>query len=80
VKDIWMAELLSSFRFAIGCPNFFSPTGRGVLIGDAAHTLPPSGGQSGAMALEDAEALAHTLATFQEQPYRVSWTTLLEKW
>jgi 2-polyprenyl-6-methoxyphenol hydroxylase-like FAD-dependent oxidoreductase len=80
VKDIWTAELLSSFRSAISCPNLFSPTGRVVLIGDAAHAIPPSAGQCGAMAREDAEALAHTLATFQEQPNRVLWTTLLEKW
>ena len=35
--------------------------GRGVLIGDAAHTCPPTVAQGGAMALEDAVVLAELL-------------------
>lgn len=34
---------------------------RVVVIGDAAHAIPPTGGQGAAMALEDAETLAYTL-------------------
>ena len=32
------------------------------MIGDAAHAIPPTGGQGAAQALEDAETLATTLA------------------
>lgn len=33
-----------------------------ILIGDAAHAIPPSGGQGAASAFEDAETLAYVLA------------------
>ena len=33
-----------------------------ILIGDAAHGMSPASGQGGAMAFEDAETLAYTLA------------------
>jgi 2-polyprenyl-6-methoxyphenol hydroxylase-like FAD-dependent oxidoreductase len=39
--------------------------GRVVLIGDAAHTCPPTIAQGGAMALEDAVVLAELLTTWQ---------------
>ncbi|KAK6347295.1 hypothetical protein TWF696_007367 [Orbilia brochopaga] len=42
--------------------KFYSDSGRVIIIGDAAHAMPPSGGQGGAMAFEDAETLAYTLA------------------
>lgn len=32
-----------------------------ILIGDAAHAIPPSGGQGAASAFEDAETLAYVL-------------------
>jgi 2-polyprenyl-6-methoxyphenol hydroxylase-like FAD-dependent oxidoreductase len=38
------------------------PSGKVVLIGDAAHAIPPSGGVGGAMAFEDAESLACALS------------------
>ncbi|KAF3938759.1 hypothetical protein ABW19_dt0200540 [Dactylella cylindrospora] len=41
--------------------KLFSQTGKVIIIGDAAHAMPPSGGQGGAMAFEDAEALAYAL-------------------
>jgi len=39
-----------------------SNSGRVVVIGDAAHAMPPTGGQGAAMAFEDALTLADTLA------------------
>ncbi|KAF3909221.1 hypothetical protein ABW20_dc0103235 [Dactylellina cionopaga] len=42
--------------------KFHSEKGRVIMIGDAAHAMPPSGGQGGAMAFEDAETLAYSLA------------------
>ncbi|KAK6349315.1 hypothetical protein TWF730_010064 [Orbilia blumenaviensis] len=42
--------------------KFYSEKARIVLIGDAAHAMPPSGGQGAAMAFEDAETLAYSLA------------------
>lgn len=38
-----------------------SSSGRVILIGDAAHAIPPSGGQGAASAFEDAETLAYVL-------------------
>jgi 2-polyprenyl-6-methoxyphenol hydroxylase-like FAD-dependent oxidoreductase len=38
-----------------------SSLGRVVLVGDAAHAIPPTVGQSGAISLEDAATLATTL-------------------
>ncbi|KAK6508624.1 hypothetical protein TWF506_010705 [Arthrobotrys conoides] len=43
--------------------KFFSEKARIIMIGDAAHAMPPSGGQGAAMAFEDAETLAYSLAT-----------------
>ena len=40
--------------------------GRVVLIGDAAHTCPPTIAQGGAMALEDASVLAELLLAHSE--------------
>jgi 2-polyprenyl-6-methoxyphenol hydroxylase-like FAD-dependent oxidoreductase len=42
--------------------KWFAPSNRVLLIGDAAHAIPPTGGQGAAMALEDAETLAYALA------------------
>lgn len=38
--------------------KWFSPTGRVIIIGDAAHAMPPSSGQGVNQALEDAETLS----------------------
>ncbi|EPS42152.1 hypothetical protein H072_3903 [Dactylellina haptotyla CBS 200.50] len=42
--------------------KFYSEKARIIIIGDAAHAMPPSGGQGGAMAFEDAESLAYALS------------------
>ncbi|KAK6538593.1 hypothetical protein TWF694_010171 [Orbilia ellipsospora] len=42
--------------------KFHSEKGRVIMVGDAAHAMPPSGGQGGAMAFEDSESLAYSLA------------------
>ena len=42
--------------------------GRTVLIGDAAHAMPPYAAQGGAMALEDASVLAALLAKQTDSP------------
>ncbi|KAF3909776.1 hypothetical protein AA313_de0210445 [Arthrobotrys entomopaga] len=42
--------------------KFYSENGRVIMVGDAAHAMPPSGGQGGAMAFEDSESLAYSLA------------------
>ncbi|PMD45776.1 FAD/NAD(P)-binding domain-containing protein [Hyaloscypha variabilis F] len=39
-----------------------SPIGRVIVLGDAAHAMSPQGGQGAAMAFEDAETLAFTIA------------------
>lgn len=43
-------------------PSSSSPSSRVILISDAAHALPPTGGQGAAMALEDASTFANALA------------------
>lgn len=42
--------------------SWFSSSGRVIIIGDAAHAIPPTGGQGAAMALEDAETLSYAIA------------------
>jgi 2-polyprenyl-6-methoxyphenol hydroxylase-like FAD-dependent oxidoreductase len=67
-------------------PSSSSPSGRVVLIGDAAHALPPTGGQGAAMALEDAGTLANALARLgvnKDDPNRFSSLQLCDtpsKW
>jgi 2-polyprenyl-6-methoxyphenol hydroxylase-like FAD-dependent oxidoreductase len=57
-------------------PSWRSPSGRVILIGDAAHAIPPSGGQGGAMSFEDAESLAYALSTLKREVCALSsWET-----
>ncbi|KAK9427796.1 hypothetical protein V1505DRAFT_395789 [Lipomyces doorenjongii] len=42
--------------------SWSSPKKRVFVIGDAAHAIPPTGGQGAAMAFEDAETFAYVLA------------------
>ena len=44
-------------------PTWSSPRGRIILLGDAAHALPPYAGQGAAMAMEDAAVLATLLSS-----------------
>ena len=46
--------------------NWKSPLGRVIIVGDAAHAIPPTGGQGAAMAFEDCETLAYTLSRVQD--------------
>ncbi|KAI1296131.1 hypothetical protein F5Y03DRAFT_297053 [Xylaria venustula] len=46
-----------------GMDRWHSPTGRVVLLGDAAHAIPPSAGQGANQALEDSYSLAVLLAS-----------------
>jgi 2-polyprenyl-6-methoxyphenol hydroxylase-like FAD-dependent oxidoreductase len=43
--------------------SWSTPSARVILIGDAAHAMPPTGGQGAAQALEDAASLARTLTS-----------------
>ena len=42
--------------------SWVSQHDRVIIIGDAAHAIPPSGGQGAVMAFEDAETLAYALS------------------
>lgn len=60
--------------------SWTSPSGRVVLIGDAAHAMPPTGGQGAAMAFEDAITLADTFTRMNTkdsdlQRLLMSWQT-----
>jgi 2-polyprenyl-6-methoxyphenol hydroxylase-like FAD-dependent oxidoreductase len=56
-----------------------SKSGRVILIGDAAHGIPPTGGQGAAMAFEDAGTLANVLATSHQQDHQAV-SSLLDRW
>ncbi|KIW93258.1 uncharacterized protein Z519_05863 [Cladophialophora bantiana CBS 173.52] len=47
--------------------SWSSSSGRVFVIGDAAHAMPPTGGQGAAMAFEDALTLANTLALLDKK-------------
>jgi len=55
-------------------PSWRSPSGKVILIGDSAHAITPSGGQGGAMSLEDGETLAYAISKHGTDP------SSLEKW
>lgn len=67
-------------RYVPKLPGFSSGQDSVVLIGDAAHAIPPSVGQSGSMALEDAETLAETLSFFAANSSTHTLKQLLQKW
>ncbi|KAK4949718.1 hypothetical protein LTR10_011560 [Elasticomyces elasticus] len=58
--------------------SWMSRTGRVILIGDAAHAMPPTGGQGAAQAHEDAITLADTLASLANK--EVAHLEVLRKW
>jgi len=58
--------------------TYLSPKHRVILIGDAAHAIPPTGGQGAAMAFEDAQTLAYALAR-TATPRKLS-QRILHKW
>ncbi|OQU95922.1 FAD binding domain-containing protein [Cladophialophora immunda] len=67
VRDLSRTTPLEHFRtwpFAKvpDLEHWVSRSGKMILIGDAAHAIPPSGGQGAASAFEDAETLAYVLA------------------
>jgi 2-polyprenyl-6-methoxyphenol hydroxylase-like FAD-dependent oxidoreductase len=71
--DVLIDTMTNRFRYVVNYTRFSSPTGRVILLGDAAHAFPPSVGQGGAMALEDAETLALVLsAAFSTPSPRIS--------
>jgi 2-polyprenyl-6-methoxyphenol hydroxylase-like FAD-dependent oxidoreductase len=51
-----------------------SPSNKVILIGDAAHAIPPSAGQGGSTAIEDAETLAIAISKIADDP------NALQKW
>lgn len=53
---------------------------RVILIGDAAHAIPPTGGQGAAMAMEDAQTLAYALARCATPANNQSQADVLSKW
>ncbi|KAI1630153.1 salicylate hydroxylase [Exophiala viscosa] len=58
--------------------SWMSRTGRVILVGDAAHAMPPTGGQGAAQAHEDAVTLADTLASLNDKD--VDHLNVLRKW
>merc|ERR1711981_65663 len=46
--------------------SWTTPSARVILIGDAAHTMPPTGGQGAAQAFEDASSLARVICAVED--------------
>jgi 2-polyprenyl-6-methoxyphenol hydroxylase-like FAD-dependent oxidoreductase len=57
--------------------TYLSPGRRIVLIGDAAHAFPPTGGQGAALAFEDAETLAYAISRSTPEE---TFECVLRKW
>jgi 2-polyprenyl-6-methoxyphenol hydroxylase-like FAD-dependent oxidoreductase len=47
--------------------SWMSPSGRVVLLGDAAHAIPPAAAQGSGMGFEDAETLAYVLSRLKTE-------------
>ncbi|KAG4277777.1 hypothetical protein FPRO04_07020 [Fusarium proliferatum] len=67
--------------------NWKSTAGRVIVIGDAAHAIPPTGGQGAAMAFEDAETLSYVLGRLSDLrlahpggSHKLFAGEILEKW
>lgn len=58
--------------------SWSSSSGRVIVIGDAAHAMPPTGGQGAAMAFEDAATLADTLVSLKQK--EDAQPELIKKW
>lgn len=62
-------------------PNWTSQGHRRVVIlGDAAHAIPPTTGQGASQAFEDVLSLALLLAKLKENPERLEWEDALRFW
>lgn len=57
--------------------RWHSPTGRVVIIGDAAHAIPPSAGQGANQAFEDSYSLAMVLANLND---KIGLLDALKEW
>ncbi|KAL2430607.1 hypothetical protein ABEF95_011847 [Exophiala dermatitidis] len=58
--------------------SWTSPSGRVIIIGDAAHAMPPTGGQGAAMAFEDGVTLGDALALVDSN--RIATAPTLRRW
>ncbi|KAF9878902.1 kynurenine 3-monooxygenase [Colletotrichum karsti] len=65
--NVWPFYMLPALE------RWASPGGRVVVLGDAAHAIPPTTGQGGSMALEDAASLALVLKRVRESEGRIGW-------
>jgi len=60
--------------------SWISRTSRVILLGDAAHAMPPSGGSGAAMAFEDAASLAQVFAGNKRPEAEIDLTSALQQW
>ncbi|CAH0051611.1 unnamed protein product [Clonostachys solani] len=73
------AEFLNVWPFYTmkGMDRWHSPTGRVLVIGDAAHAIPPPAGQGANQALEDSYSLGMLLASLDD---KVKLLDMLRTW
>ncbi|KAL1846273.1 hypothetical protein Plec18167_005887 [Paecilomyces lecythidis] len=69
--------LLWDFQRMPKMERWSSPTGRVVIMGDAAHAMPPSSGQGVNQAFEDGYTLALLLSSLSP---KTKWTEALDYW
>eukprot|EP01059_Diplonema_ambulator_P009627 TRINITY_DN19556_c0_g1_i1.p1 TRINITY_DN19556_c0_g1~~TRINITY_DN19556_c0_g1_i1.p1 ORF type:complete len:398 (+),score=104.53 TRINITY_DN19556_c0_g1_i1:693-1886(+) len=60
IHDILKNAVKSPFHI-VSCDSYLAPCKKGIIIGDAAHAIPPYLGQGLNISLEDAATLAETL-------------------
>ncbi|KAF6805601.1 kynurenine 3-monooxygenase [Colletotrichum sojae] len=72
--NVWPFYMLPALE------RWASPAGKVVVLGDAAHAIPPTTGQGASMALEDAASLALILKRTRESDGKVSWEDGVRFW
>ncbi|KAL0941282.1 kynurenine 3-monooxygenase [Colletotrichum truncatum] len=65
--NVWPFYMLPALE------RWASPKGRVLVLGDAAHAIPPTTGQGASMALEDAASLALIVKRTRESEGKIGW-------
>lgn len=71
--NVWPFYMLPALE------RWASPKGRVLVLGDAAHAIPPTTGQGASMALEDAASLALILKRVGESEGGIGWDEVISR-
>ncbi|WYZ36793.1 hypothetical protein EsH8_II_000299 [Colletotrichum jinshuiense] len=72
--NVWPFYMLPALE------RWASPQGKVLVLGDAAHAIPPTTGQGASMALEDAATLALILKRTRESAGKIGWEEAVGFW